>query len=59
METGEHYKAGGPLFIYVGGEWAINAGSISRGHFYDMAKDLGAYLFYTEHRYYGLSRPTV
>ncbi|XP_058831051.1 thymus-specific serine protease-like [Topomyia yanbarensis] len=59
MENAEHYQPGGPLFIYVGGEWTISAGSISRGHFYDMAKELGAYLFYTEHRYYGLSRPTA
>ncbi|XP_055530179.1 thymus-specific serine protease [Wyeomyia smithii] len=59
MENAEHYQPGGPLFIYVGGEWTISAGSISRGHFYDMAEELGAYLFYTEHRFYGLSRPTA
>ncbi|XP_049548662.1 putative serine protease K12H4.7 [Anopheles darlingi] len=59
MENGEHYQAGGPLFIYVGGEWEISEGSISRGHVYDMAQQLNGYLFYTEHRYYGKSHPTV
>ncbi|XP_053671932.1 putative serine protease K12H4.7 [Anopheles nili] len=59
MENGEHYQPGGPLFIYVGGEWTISEGSISRGHVYDMAKELNGYLFYTEHRYYGESHPTV
>ncbi|XP_001868269.2 putative serine protease K12H4.7 [Culex quinquefasciatus] len=59
MENGEHYVPGSPLFIFVGGEWTISAGSIQQGHFYDMAAEHRAYLFYTEHRYYGQSRPTV
>uniref|UniRef100_A0AAG5D602 Serine protease K12H4.7 n=1 Tax=Anopheles atroparvus TaxID=41427 RepID=A0AAG5D602_ANOAO len=59
MENGEHYQPGGPLFIYVGGEWEISEDSISRGHVYDMANQLGGYLFYTEHRFYGKSHPTV
>uniref|UniRef100_A0A182VVY5 Serine protease K12H4.7 n=1 Tax=Anopheles minimus TaxID=112268 RepID=A0A182VVY5_9DIPT len=59
MANGEHYEAGGPLFIYVGGEWEISASSISRGHVYDMASELKGYLFYTEHRFYGQSHPTV
>lgn len=58
MENREHFKAGGPIFIYVGGEWTISAGAISGGHWYDIAKDLNGILFYTEHRYYGASRPT-
>lgn len=59
MENDEHYVPGGPLFIFVGGEWAISEFSIQQGHFYDMAKEHQAYLFYTEHRYYGQSRPTA
>uniref|UniRef100_A0A1Q3FJA3 Putative thymus-specific serine protease n=1 Tax=Culex tarsalis TaxID=7177 RepID=A0A1Q3FJA3_CULTA len=59
MDNGEYYTEGGPLFIYVGGEWTINEGSLVRGHFHDMAKQLGAYIFYTEHRFYGKSRPTA
>ncbi|XP_062563844.1 putative serine protease K12H4.7 [Armigeres subalbatus] len=59
LQNGEHYQPGGPLFIFLGGEWEISSGFVSYGHFYDMAKELGAYLFYTEHRYYGQSRPTA
>ncbi|XP_065089084.1 putative serine protease K12H4.7 [Ochlerotatus camptorhynchus] len=59
IENGEHYQPGGPLFIFLGGEWEVNSGTVLQGHFYDMAKELGAYLFYTEHRYYGQSHPTA
>ncbi|ALC46985.1 CG3734 [Drosophila busckii] len=51
------YKAGAPLFIYLGGEWTISAGSITGGHIYDMAKEHNGLLAYTEHRYYGQSKP--
>lgn len=57
MANEEFYEEGGPLFIHVGGEWTISPGSISSGHMYDMAKENKAYLCYTEHRYYGKSRP--
>lgn len=53
-----HYVNGGPLFIFVGGEWEISYQWVLAGHFYDMAKDLNGLLFYTEHRYYGASHPT-
>lgn len=51
------YKSGGPLFIYLGGEWTISKGSISGGHLYDMAEEHNGLLAYTEHRYYGESKP--
>uniref|UniRef100_A0A1A9X1K7 Serine protease K12H4.7 n=1 Tax=Glossina brevipalpis TaxID=37001 RepID=A0A1A9X1K7_9MUSC len=57
MANDEFFEEGGPMFIYVGGEWAISPGSISGGHVYDMAKEHHGYLFYTEHRYYGESHP--
>lgn len=57
MSNDEFFKPGGPIFIYVGGEWFISPGSISGGHVYDMAKEHNGYLFYTEHRFYGLSKP--
>ncbi|XP_063697854.1 thymus-specific serine protease-like [Culicoides brevitarsis] len=59
LENAEHHKPGGPMFIYVGGEWTVSPGSISGGHWYDMAKELNGILFYTEHRYYGSSHPTA
>ncbi|XP_020814042.1 putative serine protease K12H4.7 [Drosophila serrata] len=51
------YKSGGPLFIYLGGEWEISSGRITGGHIYDMAKEHNGLLAYTEHRYYGQSKP--
>ncbi|GAB0098738.1 hypothetical protein DMENIID0001_145270 [Sergentomyia squamirostris] len=54
----EFYKKLGPLFIFVGGEWEITKNWIAEGHMYDMAKELNGALFYTEHRFYGKSRPT-
>lgn len=59
LENDVFFTAGGPIFIYVGGEWTISSGSISSGsHIYDLAKELNGTLFYTEHRYYGNSHPT-
>ncbi|XP_055701776.1 putative serine protease K12H4.7 [Phlebotomus papatasi] len=58
LANDEFYQPGGPIFIYVGGDWTITPGWIIGGHTYDMARELNGYLFSTEHRYYGVSRPT-
>lgn len=55
----EHYQPGGPLFIYVGGEWTATPGWVQGGHMYDMARAMNGYVFYTEHRYYGSSHPVT
>ncbi|KAH8369289.1 hypothetical protein KR009_007028 [Drosophila setifemur] len=47
----------GPIFIFVGGEWTISPGLMSTGLTHDMAVENSGMLFYTEHRYYGLSLP--
>lgn len=49
---------GGPIFIYLGGEWQISAGSLMTGQIFDMAEQHGGMMYYTEHRYYGYSYPT-
>lgn len=49
--------AGENIVIFVGGEWAISEGWTQTGLAYEMAQRLGAGLFYTEHRFYGNSRP--
>jgi hypothetical protein len=54
----EFYQNGGPIFIFVGGEWAISPGWATSGHMVDMAREMNGYVFYTEHRFYGLSKPT-
>ncbi|XP_058985393.1 putative serine protease K12H4.7 [Musca domestica] len=58
MVNDEYFKPGGPMFIYVGGEWDIDPSGISGGIFVDLAKEHNGILFYTEHRYYGESKPT-
>lgn len=58
MENSHYLQDGGPIFIYVGGEWTISEGWLRTGHMHDMARDLNGTMFYTEHRYYGQSRPT-
>jgi len=55
----EFFTRGGPIFIYVGGEWTISANSLRGGHMFDMARNLSGQMFYTEHRYYGSSFPTA
>ncbi|CAG9136827.1 unnamed protein product [Plutella xylostella] len=50
--TGDH------ILIYVGGEWSISPGWLRAGLMYEAAADAGAAMFYTEHRYYGKTRPT-
>jgi Serine carboxypeptidase S28 len=58
LENNVHFQDGGPIFIYVGGEWEISSGSISSGsHIFDMAGEHNGTIYYTEHRFYGQSRP--
>lgn len=54
----DHMVEGGPIFIFVGGEWTISAPTLLRGHMYDMARNLSGLMIYSEHRYYGFSTPT-
>ena len=53
----EFYRPGGPIFIFVGGNWPVNPYYIERGHFRDIAYYEGAWMFTNEHRYYGNSVP--
>lgn len=57
FENDQFFNGDGPIFIYLGGEWAINEGSILGGHIFDLAREFNGSLFYTEHRYYGQSFP--
>lgn len=58
MENTEFQQPGGPIIIFLGGEWEISPGRIVGGHLYDMAEEFNGSLYYTEHRYYGKSHPT-
>lgn len=59
MENKEYLQDGGPIFIFVGGEWTISPNTLRVGHLHDMAKELNGSLYYTEHRYYGQSIPDL
>lgn len=59
ISNGQYFKDGGPIFIYLGGEWTINEISLMGGQIFDMAEEHDGYMFYTEHRYYGESYPTA
>lgn len=54
----EFYKAGGPVFLMIGGEGAISSKWMGEGAWIHYAKEHNAYCFQLEHRYYGASRPT-
>lgn len=54
----KYFNASGPIFIMLGGEWAISPGALQSGLMHDLGKEHGALMFYTEHRYYGISKPT-
>lgn len=59
LKNAQHFKPGGPIFIYIGGEWTISPGSLTPGkHIYDLAEEFGGLLIYTEHRFYGETWPT-
>lgn len=57
--NGEYYKAGGPVFLMIGGEGAITPKWMVEGQWIEYAKKYGALCFQVEHRFYGQSHPTL
>ncbi|ALC46987.1 CG18493, partial [Drosophila busckii] len=53
----DYFRSGSPIFIYLGGEWEIDASSITSGLWVDIAKEHNGSLLYTEHRFFGQSIP--
>jgi hypothetical protein len=53
----DHYAPSGPIFVFIGGEGALTAGSVENGEIVENAKVHGAAVVGLEHRYYGLSNP--
>lgn len=47
------------MFVFIGGEANIeySVGYLHKGLMFDIAKKQGAYMYLTEHRYYGGSIP--
>jgi hypothetical protein len=52
------YKAGGPVFLMIGGEGSANPAWMVAGQWLRYAKKYNAYCLMLEHRYYGKSHPT-
>ncbi|KAK2587879.1 hypothetical protein KPH14_003976 [Odynerus spinipes] len=57
-ENTAFFNKTGPILIELGGEWEIATGFLKSGLMYDVGSAHGAMLYYTEHRYYGRSKPT-
>ncbi|XP_066598757.1 putative serine protease K12H4.7 isoform X2 [Prorops nasuta] len=57
-ENSEFWDGQGPILIMIGGEWAISTGFLEAGLMYEIASAHHAMMYYTEHRYYGSSKPT-
>lgn len=58
LENSRFFKENGPILIMIGGEWAISKGFLRAGLMYELASNHSASMYYTEHRYYGKSKPT-
>ncbi|KAJ6628026.1 putative serine protease F56F10.1 [Pseudolycoriella hygida] len=54
----EFYQPGGPIFVFLAGEWDITPYRLTTSLMADIASDLNGNIFYLEHRFYGQSRPT-
>ncbi|XP_025829214.1 putative serine protease F56F10.1 [Agrilus planipennis] len=57
IQNNEFYEEGGPMFVFIGGEWGISTGWATSGFFLDIARSHNGAFFYTEHRFYGDSYP--
>ena len=53
------FQAGGPIFIYVGGDYEIGTYWIENGHMHDIGVELNASFFGIEMRYFGRNQPTA
>ncbi|KAF2892394.1 hypothetical protein ILUMI_13781, partial [Ignelater luminosus] len=57
LTNDQFYKEGGPIIVYVGGEWEIADYGVMGGVAFQLARKHNGYLHYPEHRYYGKSSP--
>ncbi len=54
----KYYEIGGPVYLLLEGEEDADPGWMNVGLWSSHGRDNSALLFYLEHRFYGLSRPT-
>lgn len=53
----EFFREGGPLYIFLSGEWRITPWRLTESLMAEMASDMYGHISYLEHRYYGESHP--
>ncbi|KAG0245053.1 hypothetical protein BGW41_004310 [Actinomortierella wolfii] len=53
----EHYRPGGPILLWVGGESPLHSMFLNRGLLYELAQETNGLLVALEHRFYGNSIP--
>ncbi|KAF4517838.1 hypothetical protein B566_EDAN008780 [Ephemera danica] len=54
----DDYVPGGPVFLYLAGEWTADGYEIVSTFVGDIARKHGGFMIDLEHRYYGASHPT-
>lgn len=54
----DNYQEGGPIFIYVGGDYEVGTYWLEHGHMHDIAVDLNGFVFGSEMRFFGRNHPT-
>lgn len=57
-ENSAYLKKNSSILIMIGGEWEISDGFLQGGLMYEIGSKYSALMYYTEHRYYGKSKPT-
>lgn len=57
LERLDLWKAGGPIYVFVGGESEAEFAFLLNGLMYELANETNGALFGSEHRYYGESQP--
>lgn len=55
----DSYTENGPIFVHVGGpDFYLADARMNMSYFVELGMEMGAVMAYTEHRFYGESRPT-
>lgn len=52
-----YWKGSGPIFFCAGGEADVRGGYDHNGFMFEVGKQVGAFLLFPEHRFYGKSLP--
>ncbi|XP_050448201.1 putative serine protease K12H4.7 [Cataglyphis hispanica] len=58
QENSAFLRENSSILIMIGGEWEISNGFLQGGLMYEIGSKYKALMYYTEHRYYGKSKPT-